>query len=133
LNPWNRFLSKQIKGENMQLEQMTIGDIQKLTSIFGTKKRKEIKDGGIRIVILQRGWVVVGRFSQSGSECKITNGYVIRRWGTTSGLGQLAVSGPLPDTKLEATPEITFHELTKIADIKCEELKWVEKCQRIEC
>lgn len=114
----------------MELEQLTIGEIKQLSGLFSKKKPKDIKDGGVRIVILQRGWVVVGRFSQYGSECKISNGYVIRRWGTTNGLGQLATTGPLAETKLEATPEVTFHELTKIADIKCDENKWGEKCPK---
>lgn len=75
------------------------------------------------IVILQRGWVFVGDFSQDQAECKLTNAFCIRRWGTTEGLGELALKGPLAETKLEPTPEITFHELTIIAKIKCSE-RW---------
>ena len=47
----------------------------------------------IRIVILQRGWVAVGRFSQSGSDCILEQASIIRKWGTTKGLGEI-VSGP---------------------------------------
>ncbi len=71
------------------------------------------------IVILQRGWIVVGDFTQEGSQCVMRNGSVIRRWGTTKGLGELAVKGPLPETKLDPIPETTFHELTVIARIAC--------------
>lgn len=77
-----------------------------------------------RIVILQRGWVMVGLFSQKGTQCFLHNASVIRRWGTTMGLGELATKGPLPETKLEPTPLVQFHELTVIATIKCNEEKW---------
>ncbi len=71
------------------------------------------------IVILQRGWVFVGDFSQEGSECKLNNASCIRLWGTTKGLGELAIEGPLSGTKLDPTPEVTFHEMTVVAKIKC--------------
>jgi len=75
------------------------------------------------IVILQRGWVVVGDFSQDGSQCYVRNGHVVRRWGTEKGLGQLASEGPRPNTVLDPTPEMTFHELTIVARLQCSE-KW---------
>ncbi len=78
------------------------------------------------IVILQRGWVVVGDFTQDGSQCVINNGSVVRRWGTTKGLGQLANDGPTGSTELEPIPETTFHELTIVARLKCSE-KWSGK------
>jgi hypothetical protein len=83
--------------------------------------------GAIRIVILQRGWVMVGRFSQSGSECTLDNASVIRVWGTTRGLGELAINGPLSGTKLDPCPTVKFHELTVIATINCVEEKWKSK------
>ena len=46
--------------------------------------------GDIKIVILQRGWVMLGRFERNGNDCKLHNSYVVRRWGTTKGLGELA-------------------------------------------
>ena len=45
--------------------------------------------GTIRIVILQRGWVAVGYFSQEGSQCKLERAAMIRNWGTSKGLGHL--------------------------------------------
>ena len=111
----------------MNIDELTLGDIKKLQSMIGGVESTTKIDGGIRIVILQRGWVMIGRYTQIGSECKLTNAHVIRRWGTTQGLGELAVKGPLSDTKLEPTPETTFHILTVIASIKCEESKWATK------
>jgi hypothetical protein len=83
--------------------------------------------GDIRIVILQRGWVVVGRYSQEGSNCKLTNASVIRFWGTTKGLGEIAINGPTSKTILDKSPDIRFHELTIIATIDCVESVWNTK------
>lgn len=80
--------------------------------------------GEVRIVILQRGWVFVGRFSQEGANCRLDNAAVIRSWGTTKGLGEIAVGGPTSKTKLDKCPPVKFHELTVIATLDCVEEKW---------
>lgn len=79
---------------------------------------------GKHIVILQRGWVVVGDVTQTGSAVEIKNASVIRKWGTTKGLGELALSGPLAETKLDPCGTVRAHELAIIATLKCEESKW---------
>lgn len=90
--------------------------------INGTKK--DIT-GDIKIVILQRGWVMVGRFERNGSDCKLRNSATIRTWGTTNGLGELAESGPLSGTKLDKNNGLVeFDYLTVIASIACREEKW---------
>ena len=85
----------------------------------------DIKPSKKRIVILQRGWCVVGDFSQEGVNCTLTNSSVIRRWGTTNGIGELALNGPTSDTKLDPCGTCRFHELNIIntIDIKSPE-KW---------
>ena len=80
--------------------------------------------GEIRIVILQRGWICVGRFTQEGSQCKLTNASTIRQWGTTKGLGEIALDGPTSKTILDKCPDVKFHELTVVATIDCVESKW---------
>lgn len=83
------------------------------------------KDSSTRIVILQRGWVMVGKYSRDGDNCRLTNANVIRNWGTTKGLGELAADGPKKDTKLDPTNGLVeFHRLTEIATIVCNEAKW---------
>lgn len=110
----------------MNLDELTLGDVKKLQCLLGKQSDDECceKDHGIQIVILQRGWVMIGRKTQIGSNCKLSDARVIRRWGTSEGLGELAIKGPLSETKLEVTPEVTYHALTEIASIKCEESKW---------
>ena len=81
--------------------------------------------GDIKIVILQRGWTMVGRFEKEGSECKLHNASVIRTWGTTNGLGELAESGKLTGTKLDKCYGVVqFDWLTVVATIACNESKW---------
>lgn len=88
-------------------------------------KNSTIEKGDIRIVILQRGWTMVGRFERNGSECKLRQASVIRAWGTTKGLGQIAKSGPTKDTVLDKTHGIVeFDYLTVVATIACEESEW---------
>ncbi len=83
-------------------------------------------NGELKIVILQRGWVMVGRMERSGSECKLHNASVIRNWGTTKGLGEIAVKGPTKDTKLDPCGGLVeFDYLTVVASISVEEKKWL--------
>ena len=82
--------------------------------------------GPMKIVILQRGWVMVGRFERNGSDCKLHNAHVIRIWGTKQGLGELAGNGPTKDTKLDKCYGVVeFDYLTVVASLSVEESKWV--------
>ena len=83
--------------------------------------------GEIRIVILQRGWVVIGRWQQNGSQCSLSNAAIIRVWGTTRGLGEIALTGPTSKTILDPCPTLRFHELTVIATMDCVGEKWAHR------
>lgn len=78
----------------------------------------------IKIVILQRGWVFIGKFSQEGQNCKLENAHNIRRWGTSEGLGELALKGKQSETKLDKVGTVSFHELTTVAVLDCDENVW---------
>lgn len=80
--------------------------------------------GDLKIVILQRGWVMIGKFERSGNDCKLHNASVIRVWGTTKGLGQLALEGPQTGTKLDKCGLVEFDYLTTISVISCNPNKW---------
>lgn len=77
-----------------------------------------------QIVILQRGWVMVGDFSQDGVNCQLDNASIIRIWGTTKGLGELALGGPTSSTKLDPCGLVKFHELTIVSRLSVNEDKW---------
>lgn len=83
--------------------------------------------GNVKIVILQRGWVMVGYFSRLGNDCKLEKASVIRSWGTTKGLGEIAI-GPTKDTKLDkCNGLVEFDYLTVVAMVSCEEKSWANK------
>ncbi len=84
-------------------------------------------DGDVKIVVLQRGWVMVGRFERDGSECKLNNASVIRNWGTTKGLGEIAQGGPTESTKIDPTNGLVeFDYLTVVATIACNPVAWAK-------
>lgn len=80
--------------------------------------------GDIKIVILQRGWIYVGRFERIGNDCKLSNAYNIRTWGTTKGLAEL-VNGVTNATKLDKCEGVVeFDWLTVVHTITVNPLKW---------
>lgn len=78
----------------------------------------------MKIVVLQRGWVLVGRYSENGERCALDNASVIRAWGTTRGLGEIAEAGPTSSTKLDPCGHVDFHVLTTVLILNCREEKW---------
>lgn len=110
------------------MENTTINEVEingKTYVLKGTEKKA--LTGNIKIVILQRGWVFVGRFTKSGQECVLNNAYCIRQWGTTKGLGEL-VSGPTSKTVLDDAGTVRFNELTVVATVDADESGWGKKC-----
>ena len=88
---------------------------------------KEI-NSDIKIVVLQRGWIVVGRFERNGTQCKLHNASVIRVWGTSNGLGEIAEGGPTSSTKLDKCKGVVeFDYMTVVLTIDCEVRKWQNK------
>lgn len=86
-------------------------------------KQKEF-DGDIKIVVLQRGWIYVGKFERNGNDCKLHNSFCIRIWGTTKGLQEL-VNGVTSATKLDKCEGIVeFDWLTVIHTITVNKEKW---------
>lgn len=86
-----------------------------------------MKKESLEITILQRGWVVVGLMRGPGD---LRVGAVVRRWGTTRGLGQLAASGPQPATVLDFVEDMSWNHLSEVAIIKCQASAWQEEIKR---
>ena len=87
---------------------------------------KEVKEftGDIKIVILQRGWVYIGRFERNGNDCKLHNAYNIRVWGTSKGLPEL-VNGATSKTVLDKCDGVVeFDWLTVVHTITCNKSAW---------
>ena len=112
------------------MEIMNVNEV-KINGIDYVRKdsiSKETVKGDIKIVILQRGWIIVGRFERNGSDCKVSNASVIRNWGTSKGLGEIALGGPTNNTKLDKCYGLVqFDYLTVVALIDCKEEKWVNE------
>jgi len=98
---------------------------KEISDMLGTEADDQVSNSlSKKIVILNRGWVAVGDFSRCGDMCRLENASVIRRWGTTEGLGELAIGGPQSDTILDPILPIEFHILTTVAIMDVEEEKW---------
>ena len=108
--------------ENLTLKQFA-DFTQMLSGATGTSS-SSIGSRGKHIVVLQRGWVLIGDLMKQGHDCVLTNASVIRHWGTTKGLGEIAENGKTDKTILDPTPQVSFNELTAILFIKCNESKW---------
>jgi hypothetical protein len=85
---------------------------------------KEYENGKIKIAVLQRGHVAIGRFYRDGYDCRLENSYIIRRWGTERGLGQLALEGKTSDTILDKTGVMHFDYLTVVYLTDCVQELW---------
>ena len=77
-----------------------------------------------QIVVLQRGWVVIGDVEKSAEEIKISNASVVRVWGTTKGLGELAENGATSKTVLDKCPPVIAHPLSVVLFMNVNESKW---------
>lgn len=109
----------------MDIKDLTIGQAQELSKLFGAAASIPCcEKEQTQIVVLQRGWIVVGLVKREGDEIHISNASVIRAWGTTRGLGEIAADGPTSSTKLDRCPDVSAHILTVVARMNCASKKW---------
>ena len=84
----------------------------------------EYQPSPIQIVVLHRGWIVVGNVSEKDSKTFIQNASVIRRWGTNAGLGELAEKGKLPKTILDKCGDVSLKTDNVILVMNCNQENW---------
>ena len=123
----------------LDINQLTIAQAKEIAAMFpalasvpanlfevpGTRLAPE---GEIRIAALQRGHVVVGKYSQSGEIGRLENASVVRRWGTSKGLGELAQKGPLSNTVLDSCPPVSFHAREVVFLMEVNKDAWRKHC-----
>lgn len=80
---------------------------------------KNIKASPLEIVVLDRGWVFVGNTTRKAETLEITNARCVRVWGTTNGIGQLALTGPTPSTRLDPAGNVSAPLKSVILTIAC--------------
>ena len=96
-------------------------------TVNGTKYYSEPQkqnEGEIKIVVLQRGWVLIGKFEREGTNCKLRDASVIRRWGTTKGLGELSMSIPKECVLDKCNGLVEFDILTVVLMISVDQQLW---------
>lgn len=86
--------------------------------------RKSKTNSNVKIVVCDRGFVLVGRVRFDNNYIMITDCHCVRAWGTTRGLGEIASSGPTESTKLDKQPTTRVHELQVVQMIDCVEGSW---------
>jgi len=79
---------------------------------------------GFAIVVADRGFVYVGNIEHDGEWCIVTGAKNIRYWGTTNGLGELALCGPTDKTKLDDVGTVRIPARAVINIIDTDGAKW---------
>lgn len=81
--------------------------------------------GTMQIVVADRSWNFIGHTSRDeDNNLVINNAKVIRRWGTKSGLGQLALEGKQTNTVLDEAGTVTLPPHAVIALLHVNEAAW---------
>lgn len=89
------------------------------------EKKTSLK--GFAIVVCDRGFVYVGNTEWDGEFTVITDAKNIRYWGTTNGLGELALNGPTSKTKLDQVGTVRVPSRAIISIIDTEVSRWSGK------
>ena len=77
------------------------------------------------IFVLNHWWVLVGSpIEHKDDTITLDNAAVIRRWGTTKGLGQLASDGPTSDTVLDPQGVTVINRSAVLFRLACNPDKW---------
>lgn len=82
---------------------------------------------GFAIVVADRGFVYVGKTRVDDSFAIIEDARNIRRWGTSRGLGELALEGPKENTALDPVGTVRIPARAVISIIDTEAAKWPSK------
>lgn len=89
------------------------------------QERGRIAESGIKIAVLDRGWVFVGHVTVDGDACTIERAMCVRKWGTTNGLGELR-NGPLEGTKLDPAGRVVAPARALLFTIDVEADQWAQ-------
>ena len=86
-----------------------------------TQKTNELP---LQIAVLDRGFVYIGRIENTINGIIIHDARNIRYWGTTKGLGELALCGKQSNTKIDDVGQVRVPTHAVIHVIDCDESKW---------
>lgn len=71
------------------------------------------------LVVVDGGWVLLGEVTDVSGGVVVTDTSVVRVWGTTAGLGELALKGPTASTILDFTGEVRVNTGRILMRIPC--------------
>ena len=77
-----------------------------------------------QILVIKLGWVLVGDVTSKPGKFVVNNASVIRRWGTTKGLGEIAQNGPTKSTILDPLGVATVEADATLFRIDCNAAVW---------
>lgn len=73
-----------------------------------------------RIYVLQARWVLIGEVaSELAGVTTLKDAAVVRAWGTTNGLGEIALNGPTSKTKFDPCGTVRFPASSVLFSIDC--------------
>ncbi len=99
--------------------EISLADLKQLIGASQSPQPTENRDlPGTHIVVLDRGFVYIGKASFEGDILRIENARNIRVWGTTKGLGEL-VNGPTSKTVTDDVGTIIAPQRAIIHLIQC--------------
>ena len=73
----------------------------------------------VRIVVAISGWVFMGEYKSCGDHVTLENASCVRVWGTSAGLGEIALHGPTERTVLDPAGFVEIPMNSVVATIKC--------------
>lgn len=83
----------------------------------------------LQIAVLDRGFVYVGLCQINDGTLTITRAQNVRRWGTTTGLGQLALTGPTGATRLDAAGTVHAPVSSLVHLLDCAPAAWPQMAE----
>ena len=74
-----------------------------------------------RIIALSERWVFIGDYhaAENGKPAYLTDASCIRAWGTKAGLGEIALRGPTPTTKLDPCGTLIIEQSNVLFSLLC--------------
>jgi hypothetical protein len=77
------------------------------------------------IVVVESGWVFAAVLTNTEGDIHSSECAVIRTWGTTNGLGELALKGPTKETKLDMCNVTHIPRAKVLFLMECTPAKWL--------
>lgn len=79
-----------------------------------------------RIVVASHGFVFVGMYERDDvlGVVNLIDAHNIRKFGTTNGLGQLAIKGPQKETVLDPCGVVQIPLSSVVCTMQCDERYW---------